>query len=874
MNRPFVAVVAAYGIGLLLAQFAHPSLRALLIVFVLVAVVVLVFKTSRRLSIWPLLALAGWTNFTARTAVLSPEDLRVVVGANEPAIVTVRGTLAETPHLKIAEHQGREIWRSVARVRVREIGGPADYRPAAGEVLVTTPGVLGPDFFSGQPVEISGTISRPPVPLAEGLFDFRDYLAARGIYYQVRADSTNDWSLLDPHSSKPPLTDRFLNWSKRTLAQGLPQEDEPLRLLWAMTLGWHTAFTGDIADPYLEAGTMHMFAIDGLRIALLSGMIVTLLRVLRLSRAWCGLIAIPAIWFYTAATGWEASAIRASVMMSIVLGGWALKRPGDLVNSLAAAAFIILLLDPRQLLEASFQLSFFVMLVIAVMLPPLNAFSDRVLALMIGPDPLLAEDLVPAWRRKLLPWTQHFARFCGLSFAAWMGSLPLAAKYFHLFSPVSTPANVAAVPLGALALTANLGAILCGQWLPWFTDLFNHAAWFFMVAMTWVSVKFAALPGAYFYVPEPSWSTVILYYALVVALFSGWFKPRGQAPMIPVNLEPDMAKTRKPFLPLLGEKAGVRAGFAQTLGLMGSSGGRKILGAAALILVAMACLIQWQLSRGETDITVLPLDGGHAIYVDADGRRDDWLVNCGGKDAVNFTLKDYLQAQGVNVLPRLALADGNARNCGGAPQLGQLFGIGELWTSGIVFRSPAYRAALAAFDGGSQASAGPHHDPPPGGQPQGSRHKIFRCGETNGCWRTLFPPPDAVTATASEAPLVLLGNFHGTRILLLSELNRDGQSALLAQTNDLRADIVIAGLPDQGEPLCNDLIAAIQPRVIVIADSDFPAARRAGRALQRRLEQTRIPVLYTRASGAVKIVTKKGGWKLQTMDGQNLERFQ
>ena len=70
-------------------------------------------------------------------------------------------------------------------------------------------------------------------------------------------------------------------------------------------------------------------------------------------------------------------------MMTIVLGGWALKRPGDTVNSLAAAAFIILLWEPRQLFEASFQLSFFVVLVIALMLPPLNKISDRLLATAI-----------------------------------------------------------------------------------------------------------------------------------------------------------------------------------------------------------------------------------------------------------------------------------------------------------------------------------------------------------------------------------------------------------------------------------------------------------------------------------------------------------
>jgi hypothetical protein len=37
-----------------------------------------------------------------------------------------------------------------------------------------------------------------------------------------------------------------------------------------------------------------------------------------------GIIAVSTIWLYTAATGCESSAIRASVMMTIVLGDWAL----------------------------------------------------------------------------------------------------------------------------------------------------------------------------------------------------------------------------------------------------------------------------------------------------------------------------------------------------------------------------------------------------------------------------------------------------------------------------------------------------------------------------------------------------------------------
>ena len=524
MNRPLASVVMAYAAGLLLAQVFQPPPAVLLGLTGFILILTLASVRLRPFFFWPLLVLAGWTNFICHTAVIAPNDLRTLL-RHEPALVTVRGKLAETPRLKITVRDEQENWRNVARIRVSEIRRAENFIPAAGEILVATPGLPGTNYFAGQTVEISGVIARPSPPLADGLFDFEAYLATRGIYYQLKTESTNDWKLLPPALPKPPLTDRFLNWSKQTLALGLPNEDAPLRLLWAMTLGWHTAFTGDIGEPFLRAGTMHMFAIDGLRIALLSGMIVALLRALRLSRAWCGAIAVPTIWFYTAATGWEPSAIRASVMMTIVLGGWALKRPSDLLNSLAAAAFVILLWNPLQLFEASFQLSFFVMLIIAVMLPKLNELFNR----LLKSDELLPDELIPRWKRSGR-WLAHkFARYCGLSFAAWIGSLPLAAKYFHLFSPISTFANILAVPLGTFALMANLGALVCGHWLPWFTELFNHAAWFFMVAMTWVSLEAAKIPGAYYYVPEPSPATIAIYYATVIAIFSGWFSTRKRS---------------------------------------------------------------------------------------------------------------------------------------------------------------------------------------------------------------------------------------------------------------------------------------------------------------------------------------------------------
>lgn len=808
MKRPLVSVVSCYVVGLLLAELFQPPLGALFGSAFVVLVAAFLSKKFRPWLVWPLIALTGWTNLASRTAVVSPHDLRALLG-DDTAIATVRGTLRETPHVKIVERDGQETERSLAQVKVAGLRREESWQPAAGEIIVTTPGKLSANFFAGQPVEVTGIITRPPSPLAEGLFDYRNYLETRGIYYQLKTDSTNDWQLRSrgaelrvPALTAPPLTDRFLSWSKQTLALGLPVEDEPLRLLWAMTLGWRTAFTGDISEPFLRAGTMHLFAIDGLRIALISGMLVALLRVLQVSRGWCGVVAIPVIWFYTAATGWESSAIRASVMMTIVLGGWALKRPGDTINSLAAAAFIILIWEPRQLFEASFQLSFFVVLIIALMLPPLNQLVDRCLR----HDPLLPDELLPRWRRTLTTLLRMLGRYCALSFAAWAGSIPLAAKYFHLFSPVSTPANIIAVPLGTLALMSNLGALICGTWLPWVTTLFNHSAWFFMVAMTWVSELSTKIPGAFFYVPEPSWLEIGIYYGALLGLLSGW---------------------------LLAPK-------------------RRLWTALALVLIIAGYVWHWQATRHEIKVTVLPLNGGHSVFVDAPGRENDWLVDCGSDRAVEFTLKNFLRAQGVNQIQRLVLTHGDLNDVGGTATLDQLFGIGELWTSAAKFRSTAYRDIVLDFE-----------KPP-------ARRKIFNCGDAVGSWEVFHPAARDHFPRADDSALVLSGNFHDTRILLLSDLGQDGQSALLGHTNDLAADIVIAGLPNPGEPLGDALLDAVQPKVIVVADSEFPATRRAGRELKERLAGRDVPVIYTRSAGAVTIVIRPRSWELRTMDGKKL----
>jgi beta-lactamase superfamily II metal-dependent hydrolase len=366
------------------------------------------------------------------------------------------------------------------------------------------------------------------------------------------------------------------------------------------------------------------------------------------------------------------------------------------------------------------------------------------------------------------------------------------------------------VPLGTFALVANLGALICGHWFPWATALFNHAAWFLMVAMTWVSDVSTRIPGAYFYVPAPSFAFVLGYYAVVIALLAGFFN------------------TVK----------------------------RQIFGGAVLVLAAGYGLYVWQLSRHETEITILPINGSRVIY--AQDPAGDYLIDCGNEKSVDYTVAPFLRAHGVNHLANLIITEGSVQTAGGAPRIDALFRLQHVFTSSAKSRSGPYRQAMAAFD-----------DPPDShGSSTPPRHQTVARGVTIGPWQVLHPAADSPARTIDDNALVLLGNFSGTKVLLLSDLSPASQNDLLRQTNtNLHADIVVAGLPTKGEPLSDSLLAAIHPRLIIITDATEPVNRRASPELQDRMDRCGVPVIYTRSANAVTIKARSAGWHVTTMNG-------
>jgi len=799
MQRPLLRVAVFYAAGILVGEFLRLPLPWLFGACAVAAAGTLMGRRARPVLLAGFFLLLGLSNTTWRTAITSPNDLRALIG-EKPEMVSVRGKLSTAPAEHLFERHREEETRTVAYVVVSALARGTNWQVANGQVMVTTPGVLGENFYHGQNVQVSGVILQPSGPLADGLFDSKSFFKRKGIYYQLRVAATNDWQIAGIPLARP-LSDRFFAYAKKTLALGLPDEDLPLRLTWTLVLDWKAPLTSAVEEPFVKAGTFHIFAVDGLRIGLITMMFITLMHVLQVPRQWAGALAVIGIWFYVTVTGFPASAIRAAIMATIVIGGWIAKRPSNLINSLFAAALIILLWDPQQLFQPGFQLSFVVVLCILLILPMIRGWMGK----PFEPDPFLPGQIASTqfWHGD---WIAHPRIFLSDSFsislAAWLGSIPLAAYYFHVFNIVSTPANWIVVPLTALALISCLGSLLVGWCLPGTAALFNHATWGLMKCIIVISNCAVHWRPAAVNVSAPTLLTTLWFYALLLALLTGWIFRTNH----------------------------------------------KRLAIAALSLLTLACGVQW-LTPAPIKLHVLPLGGGQCVLVDSGGVKTDLLVDSGGEQDAERITKPFLQAQGVNWIDSCCLSVAHVNAMGGVEIVQTNFYIERLVTSPTRNRSVIYKRAVAKFD----------HTP--------EGRKLVKAGDNLSGWNVVHPDAADQFPRADDNAVVLQHTFGKTSVVLLSTLGRTGQVALAERQPDLRADIVVAGLPANEEPLYGPLLDVLQPKLIVIVDSEFPATRRASEKLRMRLSNSKARVIYCRDAGALTFAFKSNHWNLADANG-------
>lgn len=137
--------------------------------------------------------------------------------------------------------------------------------------------------------------------------------------------------------------------------------DDNLAVLSALTLGYKDLLDEKTKKSYSASGAMHVLAVSGLHV----GVIFIILNYLLFFIPKTGrfkilkpIVLILTLWAYAFLTGMSPSVMRAALMFSIVEIGNNLNRKTNIYNSLAASAFILLIINPFMLKEVGFQLSY------------------------------------------------------------------------------------------------------------------------------------------------------------------------------------------------------------------------------------------------------------------------------------------------------------------------------------------------------------------------------------------------------------------------------------------------------------------------------------------------------------------------------------
>lgn len=329
-------------------------------------------------------------------------------------------------------------------------GDPSARRSA----ILTTTGVLTP-------------LPRDPDPNS-----FEGYLASSGINFRLtRARFLHDDR---PQLAYYRFCDQAADRFDAILGLGIAEKRPALAgLLRAMMLGKTSDLTEEQHTIFMQSGTMHLFAISGLNIAVIALSMDTLLLLLRLPRWARFAIAVPLLWLFVDITGAAPSAVRAFAMSVFFQSALVLRRPANPLAALVASAVAVLLVAPLQLFSASFLMSYGIVVALLVLGVPLGEFwLGRWTPYRHVPEATWTRPqkaVAKIWR-SLVPTL-------AIGVATTLVSMITSVQFFQLLTPGALVANLILIPSASLVTVGGFAALLCG--LAGFgggAALCNHAA--------------------------------------------------------------------------------------------------------------------------------------------------------------------------------------------------------------------------------------------------------------------------------------------------------------------------------------------------------------------------------------------------------------
>jgi competence protein ComEC len=353
--------------------------------------------------------------------------------------LTIEGIVSRRPELR--EQGGRllvKVERMFAGQQPLQYTGLVLLQVKEGSVAVLT----------GDRVRFRGRLSEPRLYGLPGEFDYRRYLAARGITATAFVKDASGVVLVYAGAALP--LQRWVDGIALAIGRaiGVQVPGAAGGVLRALVIGDTGFIPAALKDAYSRAGVNHILSISGFHVGIVAlflyqlfGAVARLRPALLLRinlRRVVVSLSLPAVLFYLFLSGAAPATLRSVLMLGLMAAALFLERETDPVNALAVAAMALLLGNPATFYDLSFQFSFLALWGIIVLVPlfcqPCAALENR--------------------------WLRNFLLLIAASAAAILATLMPVAFYFHRATLTGLLANLVAVPLlGYGAVIVGLAAV-------------------------------------------------------------------------------------------------------------------------------------------------------------------------------------------------------------------------------------------------------------------------------------------------------------------------------------------------------------------------------------------------------------------------------
>lgn len=648
----------------------------------------------------------------------------------------------------------------------------------------------------GDSILFSATWFPTEAPTVPGAFDSPKWLRSQGLSGFGRLDS---FQVLRHRWVPEQAFYAIRKGLKAYFAKYLPPAETGL--LTGLLAGDRSSIPDSLQNGFRRAGVVHVLAISGFHIVLLSGMLLLLLRATKISSNIARTVAILLMLLYAPVTGGSPAVYRAVFMFAVVQAGTLFERKADSLNSLGFALLLLTIAEPKILWNVGFELS-------AAATAGIIAYGKR------SPFKIRQGRLAknPVWKF----FEDSVLNAVWITLVATAATAPFLVWSFRSLSPVSILGNVLVVPLVSLGMHAGIFALLLP--IPAVASIFCAAAGFLFRISAYLVSKISSVVIASVTVgPFPAW---ILILSGICLLSIGSVKRNFCSRWI----------------------------FAACCLTFGSS--------FFLSQLDRKLSPNWKVSVvdvGQGDCILVESPGGRAFLVDAG-------VNSGKRNVARDRIIPFLQESGIWKLEALVITHPDLDHFSGAALLLQEFPIKSLWIQECArfVEKPEWKAVLDA----AMEKDIPVRDIRRGMLFR-ETSRLFRGEEISWEIRAVHPDPFLCGETNSES-ITLRIEGPGGSILLTGDLTKEGEYEILQTDIPLKTDILKLGHHGSKTSSSPEFLKAVNPQVAIASNGRRNRYRHPHKQVVERLDSLKIPLLNTSQKGTVEIDFSESGYRIQT----------